>query len=854
MICETIKKIDPVMWIVAIVALCVVGGSIYLWCIKAKQRDRWMTKEWAFLGNIAFTIFSILLLLSCISMWIKTLYGTSLYSEEQTAIQQSLPQEDASWHHSLKDNFWSVYYHFVDPGNQDRASQQGGRLFAGVVALLGIFSLNGLLVSGLISAIDRRKERWMKGEVRYKRLKNHIVIIGGHAMVPDICKELFENAGSSPRSILIQTKGSVEELRAALLSTLTPQQEARVIIYYGDRTRRNDIEDLRLDKAQKVYLIGEDSSIDGKDHDTYNMTALNLLIEQLPENRPEPLEVYVMFEYQTTFSVFQFSDITAAAYKKIDFRPFNYYEMWAQKIFAHADPTHLIEPVNRSQGECRYPEYLPLDTIDAEKDTYIGADSPEHVHLVVIGMSQMGVTLALEAAHIAHYPNARTPQGPRTRITFIDPEADRESGYLMRRYHNLFQLARWRYVDAAHYASSLYADFDAANDTWHDPLHKDNSTSPYKQVLLSATEPNNDPAQGEDGREFFIDIEWEFIKGGMNDRAIYDYLATCANHPHKRLTVAVCLEESHQAIAAGLYLPEAVYEQANQVLVYQRQADAIISNLTTNGGNTRYRKVKPFGMFSLSCDLLFDNDDIARLINYVYSTGGDPTLSGSTPEAIKKAWKDMLTFENGKSGAARRWSNIYHANAVRTKLRSAGWKPVHSDSWEPGNPCLFKIDKYTIRNLAIAEHNRWNVEQLLMHYRPLTQDEQDKVKMRFDNYQQTFDNYQQAKTHNEKSDPTQIDQKNWEKKCLSYKKQVFKQFFKDYKNDLKRQMHHPDLCSYQRVAEIDDTQHYDQNLARALPYIVHRINAKRTGQIQSIGERTKEEIACHNKGAENACF
>ncbi|MBR7169051.1 MAG: hypothetical protein IKD17_01285, partial [Alistipes sp.] len=143
-----------------------------------------MTKEWAFLGNIAFTIFSILLLLGCISMWIKTLYGTSLYSEEQTTVQQSLSQEDTSWHNSLKENFWGVYYHFVDPGNQDRASHQEGRLFAGIVALLGIVSLNGLLVSGLISAIDRRKERWMKGEVRYKRLKNHIVIIGGHAMVP----------------------------------------------------------------------------------------------------------------------------------------------------------------------------------------------------------------------------------------------------------------------------------------------------------------------------------------------------------------------------------------------------------------------------------------------------------------------------------------------------------------------------------------------------------------------------------------------------------------------------------------------------------------------------------------------
>ena len=780
-----------------------------------------MTKEWAFLGNIAITIVSILLLLGCISMWIKTKREFALYSEEQTAIQQSR-SEEVSWSESLKENFWGVYYHFVDPGNQDRASHQEGRLFAGIVALLGVFSLNGLLVSGLISAIDRRKERWMKGEVRYKRLKNHIVIIGGHAMVPDICKELFEDAGSSPSNILIQTKGSVEELRAALLSTLTPQQEARVIIYYGDRTRRNDIEDLRLDKAQKVYLIGEDSSIDGKDHDTYNMTALNLLIEQLPENRPKPLEVYVMFEYQTTFSVFQFSDITATAYSKIDFRPFNYYEMWAQKIFAHADPTHLIEPVNQSQDECRYPEYLPLDTIDAEKDKYIGASSPEHVHLVVIGMSQMGVTLALEAAHIAHYPNARTPQGPRTRITFIDPEADRESGYLMRRYHDLFQLARWRYVDAAHCASSLYAAFDAANVTWHDPLHGVNSTSPYQQVQLSATEPNTDPSQGEDGREFFIDIEWEFIKGGMNDRAVYDYLATCAEHAqhrHKRLTVAVCLEESHQAIAAGLYLPEAVYEQANQVLVYQRQADAIISNLTTNGENTRYQKVKPFGMFSLSCDLLFDNDDIARLINYVYYPG-EPTLEGSTLQAIDEEWKKMLTFENGKSGAARRWSNIYHANAVRTKLRSAGWKQ--------GDP--LEIDETTIHHLAIAEHNRWNVEQLLMHYRPLTQDEQKEVKMRYENFNNA---------PNKPSDIKQIDPNTKEEKTLTNKAA-----FKACKNDLKCRMHHPDLCSYQRVAEIDDTQHYDGRLAKALPYIVHRVNAKRTGLIPDLSVQTDEEKAC----------
>ena len=32
-------------------------------------------------------------------------------------------------------------------------------------------------------------------------------------------------------------------------------------------------------------------------------------------------------------------------------------------------------------------------------------ESEKYVHLVIVGMSRMGVALAVEAAHIAHYPN-----------------------------------------------------------------------------------------------------------------------------------------------------------------------------------------------------------------------------------------------------------------------------------------------------------------------------------------------------------------------------------------------------------------------------------------------------------------
>lgn len=63
--------------------------------------------------------------------------------------------------------FWSTYYHFVDPGNQHMTTSQSGRGWSALIAILGVFLLNGLLVSSIIGWIDSRKEKWLKGEVKY---------------------------------------------------------------------------------------------------------------------------------------------------------------------------------------------------------------------------------------------------------------------------------------------------------------------------------------------------------------------------------------------------------------------------------------------------------------------------------------------------------------------------------------------------------------------------------------------------------------------------------------------------------------------------------------------------------------
>jgi hypothetical protein len=161
----------------------------------------------------------------------------------------------------------------------------------------------------------------------------------------------------------------------------------------------------------------------------------------------------------------------------------------------------------------------------------------------------------------------------------------------------------------------LYSDFSPEDTTWHDPLFSDNSTSPYKGMKLGVDGEN-------EGDEFFIDLEWEFIKGDMSSFAVQQYLRECSDrekHPNKILTVAVCLDEPHQAIAAGLYMPDVVYENALQILVYQRFSDGIFKYIAESDGNIRYKNVKPFGMLYDTFSSMCTDDYLPKLVNYVYT-------------------------------------------------------------------------------------------------------------------------------------------------------------------------------------------------------------------------------------------
>lgn len=633
---------------------------------------------------------------------------------------------------------WTVYYHFVDPGNQHMAINPNARTVVAIISLLGIFLLNGVLVTTLVNLVDRRREKWLVGKVRYNikncsrdiRLKNYVIIIGGHEMVSSIVKDILVNDTSLPY-VLILTKRNVEEFRRELELSVDSAYVDRIVIYSGDCTSVEDIKSLRLDLAKEIYILGEDINLGDKDsyHDTLNIQCLQLIAEQCKQISKKKLVCRIMFEYQTTFSVYQITGINT---ETIDFRPFNYYELWAQKVL-----------INKNDNSI----YLPLEGKEGIKK-----EDNHFVHLVVAGMSRMGIAMAIEAAHLAHYPNFEDENGKkiRTRITFIDSNAKQEMDFFMGRFKEMFALARWRYVKAYDYAylykksglKNLYDD--VVSYPWHVPTDDADSASYYKGNYLGGD---------------FIDIEWEFIDGSIEQPSVQEYMKDAAKAPYAKLTVAVCFPETNHSIAAAIYLPYLVYEKALQVLVYQKYDDSLINTIASR---PRYHgdKIKGFGMLSSAYDasLIDDAEFIGEKVGEEYQCFTEKLKSSSAKSQISR----------GKTDSAMLWSNYYNANMMWTKLRCVGYNGG-------------ELTEEQVEQLSKVEHNRWNVEQLLLRYHPLKESERNEFAL------------------------------------LTAKKEEFL----EKKNDMKRlKMAHLDICSNDSLKMIDGNMpELDKQLIRILPQI-----------------------------------
>lgn len=568
-----------------------------------------------------------------------------------------------------------AFYHLFTSGGQNVLDLPGSWL----ISIFGIFMVAALtsLFANFVSVIG---QRYLEGKTHY-RVKKHVAVFGYHEMLPGLLKKMLET-DHKESYFLIETS-HVSKARRELSQSLSRKQMNKIILQAGDIV--SPVKSyMHIGDAEEIIILGEEMTI-GADsaHDTAVLTCLKNIVDFIPvsQERGQKILCQVMFEHYSTFAVFQHTDLNLKVFEKMAFMPFNYYELWARKVLVNDSLT----PVKTKETP-----YLPLEGTKG-----IGADSEDRVHFVVIGMSRMGVAMGLQAAHMGHYPNYINNPSCKTRITFIDLNAKNEMYHLQGRMEAMFQTASWRYIDALE-EDYAYSKIRIEDVRWLNPLTDSDSTSPYKS------------ASGHLGKDF-IDIEWEFIKGDVENPSVQDYLGRAASDQHSRFTVAVCVPDSNSAVAIGLNLPASVYQNAVQVLIYQRAGDSIVSTLSsgTVAGYSPYSCLQAFGMSSDS----YDAELIKKLV-FVARKKYDEGSPSLREMLVADAYNEMAQASSSKAAAANMSSKFYNSSNMWTKLRSVG----STDGTFPED---------SIEIMSRTEHIRWNVEQLLTQFRPLTEQEQN---------------------------------------------------------------------------------------------------------------------------------
>lgn len=557
-----------------------------------------------------------------------------------------------------------------------------------VVAFLGSILIGGVLISIFTSMLDRRIRNIEKGLVSY-RFKNHILLIGfddiaiglirqneknnkqphGIKILYSWLKRIFHN----DRCYLIQTTQNVEDIRHQLLSNLPDDIIHRIYILYKHLDSEKDLRKLYVNSAKKIFVVGEQNSVD---HDAVVIKTVHMLAEYRKNNPKDttPLECHVLFEYQATCSIFQNKEISAHLKNYVDIRPFNFYELWAQKLF--------IKSLNAK----RTSELISYPGLDFEP---IPPSCDKQVTLVIVGMSRMGIALAVKAMQICHYANY---ERAKTRIIFIDPDMEQQRNIFESRYSALMD------------SIDVIVGYD--------------NTATFKAGKMSN----------------YTDIALQFINDRIETPACRQFLSEIANDESKLLTLAICLNDPPISLAIGLYLPDSIYYTKTNILIRQETSESILQTMEIEDMD-KYKNVYPFGMKSDCYDMELNDDLLPKLVHSIYCNSFEYDIESEENEfsvkQLNKNWSKLIV--------KHKWSNYCNAEHFPTKI-----KMIREDTIKP-NDIIVTEDDIALKKdlLARIEHNRWVIEKLLVGFRKATSDEIAELKKRKESFYKQKREYRQ---------------------------------------------------------------------------------------------------------------
>ena len=532
----------------------------------------------------------------------------------------------------------------LDPGSFVGSYTYGQWWFQLVVVLFGATFFTSFLIGAIGNLMSRRVESITKGQYTYD-FEDHILILGAGSSLENILEQVV----GSGKDIVILTDNEVENVRETILSYMDSASMKNVYVIFGKRTNPSALDAVRVSKSSSIFVIGED---DEKQHDGLNLKCWHYITEKCA-GCTDVKDCYLLLDHLTTHNVFSYRKDSCST-ENLRLNIVSAVENMAQGVLVSGKVKDIDYPLLDRDG--------------------IGAESDINVHLVIVDMTQVGYAMAMTAAHICHFPNFRS-KNKRTKITFIQKNIRQEVDFWMGHFNSLMDVSYSEHI------------------SWDEDGNKIVEKMYPKSQYLNPEFP--DP-------KGFLDVEWEFVDAGVEDRNVREYLRECVakDGESEYLSLAFCGYDAESNVAASLYLPDEVFTNDNiPVFVYQPLTRWVLATAKQAG---RYSNIYPFGMRTDCFNPHQERLLWAKRIKYIYDNGGKYDKM-ATIQVLDKGWYRL------EEKYTNQLSNIYAANQVPVKLRSAKLDPKTAT----------KIPSGDSEVLSEVEHNRWNVEKLLNGYRPL---------------------------------------------------------------------------------------------------------------------------------------
>ena len=592
----------------------------------------------------------------------------------------------------------------------DLVSLSGITIFwACIIYVLGVIIFTGMLISVMTNMIEQRVKKHQSGQIHYLK-SGHYVIMGYDELVPAFISSIFRTDADA--YVLILTSAKVENVREKLRKSFPQHQMAHIVINYGHRTSSEFYRDIHLEAAESVYIVGY---LSDTAHDAINVECVDCIYNYLntPDVRQRPRRITCVFRDIDTYAAFKTTDIFSRIEQiGVEFIPYNLFAGWAQQVF-----------VNRAYHDKEAPDRLMR--YPAVYGQGVTPDDRKPVHLVFVGTTNFAVAFANEAAHVLHFPNFKKDGDPRTRITFIDINADKEKDEFITRNRHFFEVQSYSYRDMS---------------------YQDDGASQPSAVTSCRISPMRFHGADAD----FLDVEFEFIKGDVFSPQVQNLICEWAgDHGHGRyLSIFLALRDQRQNFVMGMNMPDEVYDNSIPLFIRQDRSDNFVTELRdadasrqydykyydaqtgrirTQKRTLRYANIYPFGMNETGfCE---DEQSLrrAKLINYLYATA-DYTVNKFRPVLALDAMPEADIWAEAEArwrplSVALKWSNLYAAYAIPAKLDSL--RAMRGLSLSDSSRDQQPLSEYEVEQLSPVEHNRWNVEKLLMGYRkPLAHEDQ----------------------------------------------------------------------------------------------------------------------------------